>query len=117
MSNNAPIDSARNTMIIPSKDAYNEKMPVSRATSNASSIDARSADLRQWSAVFDRMEDQRFEKQRYVVSGRKNDEIATNALGAKLERALGRRMSGQDAIFTRRHGSDLPKKSMQVKAS
>lgn len=121
MSSNAQIDSARNNMIGP-KDAYlsattyeSEKMPVSRTASNASSVEARSSDLRQWSAVFDRMQDKRLEQQRYVVSGQKHDEISTNALGAKLERALDRRLSGQDAVFTRRP-SALSEKSVRAAA-
>lgn len=37
--------------------------------------------------------------QRYILSNEKNDDMSKLALGAKLERALGRRMSGQDAVF------------------
>lgn len=32
----------------------------------------------------------------------KSDEVSKLALGAKLERALGRRMVGQDATFSKR---------------
>ena len=45
------------------------------------------------------MQDERLDRQRYVMSGNKSDEVSTLALGAKLERALGRRMSSQDASF------------------
>lgn len=48
------------------------------------------------------MSDERLEKQRYQLSEQKVDEINTIALGAKVERALNRRMTGQDAQFTRR---------------
>lgn len=47
-----------------------------------------------------RMEDARLQGQRFVVSQDKREELSSLALGAKLERALGRRMSGQDAVFT-----------------
>ncbi|KAF1991914.1 hypothetical protein K402DRAFT_399869 [Aulographum hederae CBS 113979] len=47
-----------------------------------------------------RFDDPRLQNQRYVLSEGKADEHSKLALGAKLERALGRRMSGQDAVFT-----------------
>jgi len=36
------------------------------------------------------------------VSEDKSEEFSKLALGAKLERALGRRMVGQDAVFTKK---------------
>lgn len=46
------------------------------------------------------MQDERLERQRYVMSGNKSEEVSKLALGAKVERALARRMVGQDASFT-----------------
>lgn len=46
------------------------------------------------------MQDERLDKQRYIMSGNKSEEVSKLALGAKLERALGRRMTGQDATFS-----------------
>lgn len=75
-----------------------QEKSITRTVSVASSAtDARSADIKQWADGFDRLADRRLEEQRFVPSGQKTDEISTNALGAKLERALERRMSGQDA--------------------
>jgi hypothetical protein len=51
-------------------------------------------------ATLARLEEPRLANQRYVVSDNKRDEIGAMALGAKLERALGRRFSAQDASFT-----------------
>lgn len=73
-------------------------------------------EIKSWSAGFERMQDKRLEKQRYVMSGKKGDEISTNALGAKLERALGRRMVSQDAVFTRRPSGLPEKRNLEVKA-
>jgi hypothetical protein len=39
------------------------------------------------------------------MSGNKSEEVSKLALGAKLERALGRRMTGQDATFSQRKKS------------
>ena len=47
-----------------------------------------------------RLEDPKLESQRYNISDVKKEEINKLALGAKIERALGRRMVGQDATFS-----------------
>lgn len=47
-----------------------------------------------------RLEDRRLQQQRFVVSEGKREEMGRLALGAKLDKALGRRLSGQDAVFT-----------------
>jgi hypothetical protein len=47
-----------------------------------------------------RLDQPKLQSQRYAVSETKKEEISKLALGAKLERALGRRMVGQDASFT-----------------
>lgn len=61
--------------------------------------DPKSQDIKTWNAGFDRLEDKRLVQQRYALSSEKNDDMSKLALGAKLDRALGRRMSGQDAVF------------------
>lgn len=67
------------------------------------------------------MADERLEKQRYVMNDRKGDEVSIAALGAKVERALGRRMVGQDAVFTTRRQeppAELPeKRSVEIEAA
>lgn len=51
-----------------------------------------------------RLDEPRLTNQRYIVSDEKKEEISKLALGAKLERALGRRMDKQDAVFTKGKG-------------
>jgi hypothetical protein len=51
-------------------------------------------------AALARLEEPRLSSQRYVVSEEKRTEFGALALAAKLEKALGRRMSGQDASFS-----------------
>lgn len=72
---------------------------ASAGSSSTLAADPKAADITSWSAGFERMQDARLDKQRYVMSGNKSDEVSKLALGAKLERALGRRMTGQDASF------------------
>jgi len=93
----------------------NEKLPPSLTLDMGASFDECAAEIKSWSASFERMSDRRLEKQRYIMSSTKGDEFSAIALGAKLERALGRRMTGQDAVFTRRK-SALEKPAMEIKA-
>ena len=93
----------------------------SQQTSNGSSStlaqDPKTADIKSWSAGFERMQDARLEKQRYVMSGNKSEEVSKLALGAKLERALGRRMTGQDATFSQRKKSITGEKGLEVQVN
>ncbi|KAF2671409.1 hypothetical protein BT63DRAFT_216143 [Microthyrium microscopicum] len=70
-------------------------------------------------ATLARLEEPRLTSQRYVVSEGKREEISKLALGAKLERALGRRMSSQDASFTKGKNKATSERSagVAVKAS
>ncbi|PSN70436.1 hypothetical protein BS50DRAFT_571664 [Corynespora cassiicola Philippines] len=61
--------------------------------------DPKAQEIKSWNAGFERLEDKRLVQQRYLLSSEKTDDMSKLALGAKLERALGRRMSGQDAVL------------------
>ncbi|EFQ90368.1 hypothetical protein PTNB73_07056 [Pyrenophora teres f. teres] len=73
--------------------------PSHLSTASASSCDPKSIDIKTWNAGFDRLEDKRLVQQRYALTNEKTDDMKKLALGAKLDRALARRMSGQDAVF------------------
>lgn len=64
-----------------------------------SNTDPKIADLRSFANVLDRMNDERVDRQRFVMSSNKTEEVSKIALGAKVDRALSRRMVGQDAVF------------------
>jgi len=49
-----------------------------------------------------KLENKKLGQQRYVPSSEKSENLSKLALGAKLERALGRRMGGQDAVMRKR---------------
>lgn len=57
------------------------------------------AEIKELNQGLDRLKDKRLEDQRFVASAQKTDELSKLALGAKLERALGRRMTTQDAVM------------------
>ena len=71
---------------------------LSAASSTAG--DPKSQDIKTWNAGFDRLEDKRLVQQRYALTNEKTDDMSKLALGAKVQRALDRRMSSQDAVFT-----------------
>ena len=86
------------------------------STSTVNSSDPKAADIKSWSGALERMQDERLDKQRYVMSSNKNEEVAATALGAKVERALARRMVGQDATFPPKKFIDSEKRKLQVEA-
>ena len=47
----------------------------------------------------DRLENKLLQQQRFVPSQKKTDDLSKLSLGAKVERALGRRMTDQDAVL------------------
>lgn len=74
-------------------------------TSNATTstiTGGRIQDIKQLATGLDRLESQRLQQQRYTPTSEKLDTLSKIALGAKLERALDRRMANQDAIYTPR---------------
>lgn len=96
---------------------YSSNDPAAMASaSTVSSSDPKAADIKSWSGALERMQDERLDKQRYVMNENKTDEVAKLALGAKVERALARRMVGQDATFPTKKSMDNEKRSVQVEA-
>jgi len=50
----------------------------------------------------DKLENKKLASQRFVATKEKSELLSKLALGAKLERALGRRMGGQDAVMRKK---------------
>jgi hypothetical protein len=73
--------------------------PSHISAASSTTGDPKSHDIKYWNAGFDRLEDKRLVQQRYTPSNEKTDDMSKLALGAKLDRALARRMSSQDAVF------------------
>ncbi|CAO2657397.1 Nn.00g035230.m01.CDS01 [Neocucurbitaria sp. VM-36] len=73
--------------------------PSHLSSASSTSGDPKSQDIKTWNAGFERLEDKRLVQQRYMLTNEKTDDMSKLALGAKLDRALSRRMSGQDAVF------------------
>lgn len=63
----------------------------------------------------DRMENKALSSQRVMLSEEQSDKMKKLALGAKLDRALDRRMSSQDAVMRTRTKSTTSPKSISEK--
>jgi len=63
------------------------------------------------------MQDARLDKQRYIMSDNKGEEVSKLALGAKVDRALSRRMVGQDAVFRPKQKLQSEKRGLEVQAN
>jgi len=57
------------------------------------------AEISQLTQGLDRLENKHLSQQRFVPSQKKTDDLSKLSLGAKVERALGRRMTDQDAVL------------------
>merc|ERR1712072_1062517 len=90
---------------------------IASSSTISSTTDPKAQDIKSWSSAFARMQDERLDKQRYEMSGNKSEEVSKLALGAKVERALARRMTGQDAQFTSKKTIDQEKGSLEVEAN
>ncbi|KAI9839115.1 MAG: hypothetical protein M1819_003108 [Sarea resinae] len=60
------------------------------------------AQIKEWTDTFDRLTEKRLVQQRFVPSPEKTEDLNKLALGAKIDRALSRRMSGQDAVWRKK---------------
>lgn len=61
--------------------------------------DSATNEIRDIATGIDRMENKALSSQRVTLSEEKTENMKKLALGAKLDRALERRMSGQDAVM------------------
>jgi len=85
-------------------EAHSEHTTTSLTPSEKQSPLAR--DIHTLTTGLARLNQPKLQNQRYVVSENKKEDMSKLALGAKLDRALGRRMVSQDASFS-------PKKKKQ----
>ncbi|KAH6720134.1 hypothetical protein BKA61DRAFT_472601 [Leptodontidium sp. MPI-SDFR-AT-0119] len=60
-----------------------------------------------------KLENKKLATQRFVPTKEKTEHLSSLALGAKLERALGRRMGGQDAVMRDRKKPVLDEKLLE----
>lgn len=83
-------------------------MAAPSLTPTAHTSDSVQAEIRDIAMGLDRMENKALSSQRVILSDEKTDRLNQLAFGAKLERALERRMSSQDAVMRPRPKSVAP---------
>lgn len=79
--------------------------------------DSRINEISELGECLERLENKRLSQQRFVPTTEKTDNLSKLALGAKLERALKRRMTGQDAVMRKPIVLDEKKALKVAKAS
>ncbi|KAH8685188.1 hypothetical protein BGZ61DRAFT_495435 [Ilyonectria robusta] len=79
-------------------------------TPTVQTSDSAHAEIRDIATGLERMENKALTSQRVALTEEKTDTMSKLALGAKLERALDRRMSGQDAVMRPRGKSFINEK-------
>ena len=72
---------------------------VNTVNTTSTNGDPRMQDIKQWTQGLERLESKRLQQQRYQPTPEKVESLSKLALGAKVERALGRRMTSQDAVL------------------
>ena len=70
-----------------------------------------SSEVEKYSKTLDRMESKRLQDQRYTPSVEKDDDMSKLALGAKVQKALDRRLTSQDAEYKPKSKSKNSEKS------
>ncbi|KAL6900517.1 hypothetical protein GGI43DRAFT_51827 [Trichoderma evansii] len=114
------IDSARPIMAPSNRASLRYSTYSMAAPSVAMSVqtnDSSHAEIREIATGLDRMENKALSSQRVTLSEEKYERMSKLALGAKLERALDRRMSSQDAVMRpRRKTTSAVEKTINEKA-
>jgi hypothetical protein len=96
-------------LTIPSLQLYSQHTSINRvsvysnspsfASTTSSEVANGMAEIKELAQGLDRLKDKRLEQQRFVQSAEKIDHLSKLALGAKLQRAIDRRFSKQDAVM------------------
>ena len=72
---------------------------TSTASRQTLSSESSQREIKRIEDGLDKLENKKLGQQRYVPSAMKETDMSALKLGAKLERALGRRLGGQDAVM------------------
>jgi len=76
--------------------------PSLAPTTHSISSETIQAEIATITSGLDKLENKKLASQRFVPSQEKSENLSKLALGAKLERALDRRMEGQDAVMRKK---------------
>ncbi|KAG0646883.1 hypothetical protein D0Z07_6461 [Hyphodiscus hymeniophilus] len=78
---------------------YSTAPSVANTVKTSFTSDSAQQEIKDIEDGLEKLANKKLQSQRFVPSVEKSDNLSKLALGAKLERALGRRMGGQDAVM------------------
>ncbi|CAG8980398.1 hypothetical protein HYALB_00003962 [Hymenoscyphus albidus] len=81
---------------------YSNAPSVANTVKTSLSSASAQQEIKEIGDGLDKLGNKKLESQRFVPTQEKTENLSKLALGAKLERALGRRMGGQDAVMRER---------------
>ncbi|KAK3935867.1 hypothetical protein QBC46DRAFT_41407 [Diplogelasinospora grovesii] len=107
------LDSSRPIMVPSTRTSvrYSTYSMTPSVANTVRTTESAVAEIQDIEKGLDRMENKALTQQRVVLSEEKSANLSKLALGAKLERALDRRMTSQDAVMRprpRRHAKSVP---------
>lgn len=73
--------------------------PTEMTFNSFDTTDSRVAEIREYTSCYERLENKCMQEQRYAVSPQKEGDMSKLALEAKVQRALDRRYTSQDAVL------------------
>lgn len=73
--------------------------PTEFTFNSFNTTDSRVAEIKDYTSTLDRLDNKHLQDQRYTISPQKEGDMQKLALVAKVQRALNRRFSGQDAVL------------------
>jgi len=84
---------------------YSAAPSVANTVKTSLTSDSAHQEIKDIEEGLEKLENKKLMSQRFVLNEERSEEFRKLALGAKLERALGRRMGGQDAVMRKKNVS------------
>ncbi|KAI9645991.1 hypothetical protein NHQ30_005429 [Ciborinia camelliae] len=100
----ASLESSRPIMA-PSVSSRGNRFSTYSQAVSVTTTDSAQEEINAIEDGIDKLQNKKLESQRCDLTTEKRDNMGKLALGAKLERALGRRMGGQDAVMRKKSPS------------
>jgi hypothetical protein len=81
---------------------YSAAPSLANTVKTSLTSDSAQQEIKDIEEGLEKLENKKLTSQRFVLTQERSENLSKLALGAKLERALGRRMGGQDAVMRKK---------------
>jgi hypothetical protein len=81
---------------------YSTAPSVANTVKTSFTSDSAHQEINDIEEGLEKLDNKKLASQRFVLTAERSENLSKLALGAKLERALGRRMGGQDAVMKKK---------------